>query len=493
MRVLLIDPYSPHAGGLNTSLGWLSASVRAAGHEVFVLSLNTRRIADYRKVLPDFVRRYGPDMIGITVMCTAYTSALRMVEHLSEYFRGHIVLGGAQMSFERENALRDSESVDYGVVGEGEETLVELIGHLETGEDLRNVQGLIYRDNGEIKANPLRKWIADLSALPFPDYRLFGLERVRPEYAYRISTSRGCPFRCVFCNPRNMQAKWRSRDFVLAIEELKFARAEFGVCRFDICEPVFNLTTERVIEFCELLLKEKLNMSWTCNSGLRADRISDEMVKIMKRTGFYDLRIGVETLSPEVFANVNKGEAVEDIVRAVEIAKRNGLRIHGSFIIGLPGATYESDMETFEQSRKLGFDEMAWSFLIPYPGTPAYDWVLEHGTLYYDYRKAHQYVDQVVADEQIRVAFETPEYPLADRIRAMERISWTLKGSGIGWRQESSLRKAWKTIYNLARYDPWNVRGNLSYIGRGVISEYQRRTQSQEIPPLCFTDLQCIS
>ena len=113
----------------------------------------SRRIADYRKVLPAFIGRYFPDMIGITVMCTTYTSALQMVEHLSEYFRGYIVLGGAQMSFEKEKALKDSERIDFGVVGEGEETLVELIERLERGKGLHDVQGLIYREDGEIKVS----------------------------------------------------------------------------------------------------------------------------------------------------------------------------------------------------------------------------------------------------------------------------------------------------------------------------------------------------
>jgi len=206
-------------GTLNTSLGWLSSSVRAAGHEVFVFSLNARVISDYRKVLPDLVERYAPDMIGITVVCTTYTSVLGMVGHLREYFRGYIVLGGAQMSFEKERALKDSEGVDFAIIGEGEEVMVDLIEYLESGKDLQGVQSLIYRDNGIIKINPQRKWIMDLNKLPFPDYRLFGMEKVPEWYTYRISTSRGCPFRCTFCNPHTMQGKWRTRDFNLAIEE----------------------------------------------------------------------------------------------------------------------------------------------------------------------------------------------------------------------------------------------------------------------------------
>lgn len=495
MKLLLIDPYSACMGTLNTSLGWLSSSVRAAGHEVFVISLNARVISDYRKVLPDLVERYAPDMIGITVVCTTYTSVLGMVGHLREYFRGYIVLGGAQMSFEKESTLKDSEGVDFAIVGEGEEVMVDLIESLEAGKDLQDVRGLIYRENEVIKINPPRKWIEDLNKLPFPDYCLFGMEKVPEWYTYRISTSRGCPFRCAFCNPHTMQGKWRTRDFNLAIEELKYAREQFDVHRFDICEPVFNLTSERVIEFCELLIKEEINMPWTCNSGLRADNISDEMIKIMKRSGFYNMKIGVETLSTEVFSNINKGETIEDIVRAVEIGKRNGLRVLGSFILGLPGATYKSDMESFKRARKLKFDEMAWSLLIPYPGTPAYNWVMEHGTMYYDYKRMHQYARQAInEDAELRVSFETPEYPLNDRLKAWEKIHWTLKTTGIFSRNKSIFWKIWKTIYNMARYDPINVWANISYIFRGIVSIFRRQRGVKEGQAyLLFKDLRKIT
>ena len=206
------------------------------------------------------------------------------------------------------------------------------------------------------------------------------------------------------------------------------------------------------------------------------------------------MKIGVETLSTEVFSNINKGETIEDIVRAVEIGKRNGLRVLGSFILGLPGATYKSDMESFERARKLEFDEMAWSLLIPYPGTPAYKWVMEHGTMYYDYKRMHQYAHQATnEDEELRVPFETPEFPLKDRLKAWEKIHWTLKSAGIGSRNKSIFWKTWKTIYSLVRYDPVNVWANVSYIVRGIVSIFRRQRKSKEQPFLLFKDLHKIT
>lgn len=493
MRLLLIDPYVPAGGNLNTSLGWLSAAVHKAGHEVFVLDLNCRRISNYGEVLPEIIRRYSPNMIGITVMCTTYVPMLRIVDHLNDYYKGYIAVGGAQIAFEEENALRDGPRIDFAVIGDAEETAVELLDCLEKKGDLSKIEGLIYRENGRIKSNPHRKWWEmDLNKLPFPDFRLFGLKKVPPGYSYRVSTSRGCPFRCVFCNPITMQSKWRSRNFDLTIEELRFARAEFGVHRFNICEPVFNLTKERVIEFCDKLLKEELNMSWTSSSGLRARPLDDEMVKIMKKSGYYDLKIGVETLSPDDFPFVNKGESLDDIIQALEVAKRNGLRIEGSFIIGLPGSTYKTVMDSFKRAQEVGFDEMGWSLLIPYPGTQAYDWVQEHGTMYYNYKEAHQYLGEAVGNEQLRVAFDTPEFPMKDRIKAIEQISWKLKQAGLGNKNYSILRKAGLTVYNLARYDPWNIGANLNYIVQGIASEFKRRTRKLEDSQFVYKNLEDI-
>lgn len=485
MRLLLIDPYVAAAANLNTSLAWLSAAVHKAGHEVFVLDLNCRRISNYQKVLPEVISRYAPSIIGITVMCTTYAQMLRIVDHLADYYKGYIVVGGAQIPFEKENALRDGPRIDFAVVGDGEETTVELLDCLESKGDLSQIQGLIYREGRRIKSNPPRKWReSDLNKLPFPDFRLFGLKKVPCEYSYRVSTSRGCPFRCAFCNPITMRSKWRSRDFDLAIEELKFARREFGVQRFNICEPVFNLTKERVIEFCELLLREEINMPWTGSSGLRAKPFDDEMARIMKESGFYDLKIGVETLSPEVFHNVNKGESLDDIINAVAVAKRNGLRVEGSFIIGLPGSTYETVMDSFKRAQGLGFDEMGWCLLIPYPGTWAYDWVQEHGTMYYDYKQAHQYTGEIGDDGRLRVAFDTPEFPLKERIKMYEKILWKLKQAGLGMQNYPFFKKVINTIYGLARHDPWNIWRNLNYMVHGVVSEYKRRRS--DIKDACF-------
>ena len=493
MRLLLIDPYVASGANLNTSLGWLSAAVHKRGHEVFVLDLNGRRISNYQKILPDFLDKYAPDMIGITAMCTTYVSMLKIVEHIADFYKGYIAVGGAQIGFEREDALRDQPRIDFAIVGEGEETTVELLDRLEGDGDLSKIKGLIYRDNNGIKCNESRKWWeGDLNKLPFPDFRIFGLKKVPPKYSYRVSTSRGCPFRCIFCNPITMRSKWRSRDFNLAIEELRFARAEFGVQTFNICEPVFNLTKERVIEFCDLLLKEKINMPWTTSSGLRAKPLDDEMVRIMKKSGFYDIKIGVETLSPDVFSNVNKGLSLDDIINAVEVSKRNGLRVEGSFIIGLPGSTYETVMNSFKRAVKLGFDKMGWSLLIPYPGTRAYGWVQKHGTMYYDYKQAHQYMGEIADDGKLRVGFETPEFSLEDRIKVYEKILWQLKGAGLGMRNYTVLKKAGKTVYSLARYDPLNIWGNLKYIFDGIASEFKRQRRDIENPLFEFIDLQKI-
>lgn len=473
MKVLLIDPYVPYGKGLNTGLGWLSASVKAAGYEVFVCDLNNRDIASPNDVLKSKISTYKPDVVGINIQSNTYTSVMKMFDELTSYYDGIKVVGGPQMAYEKENILFDNLNVDFALVGEAEESFIELLECLEKKRSLDSVDGLIYRQNNKIVSNKPRSPMKDLNVLPMPDYQLFGVKEIL--VPYRISTSRGCPYRCVFCNPF-MGGRWRSRKLELAIEELKLAKKKYNIRSFTICEPVFNISPQRVIKFCELLIKERINLPWSCSSGLRADAINDEMLVMMKRTGCSEIKIGVETLVPEVFKNINKGESIADIRRAVEICKRNGMKISGSFIIGLPGDSYRTALQNLKLARELRFDETAWSLLIPYPGTAAYEWVKKNGRIYNDYKEADQYAGQEDDQSKIKVAFDTEDFMVEERLKVLKLISFKTKS--YVWVFVSHLPfplNYFGIFWNLMKYDFFNFKGNFMFIIKGIKNRPARK------------------
>ncbi|EKD29078.1 MAG: Fe-S oxidoreductase, partial [uncultured bacterium] len=393
MNILLIDPKATKGGGLNTGLGWLSASIANAGHKVKVLDFVNRNISNPPEYLSNIVNNFKPDIIGFCIHCTTYTVACSLNDYIKQKYSIPVVFGGPHAAYEKENILKEHNNIDFTIVGEAEDSFLELIDCLSGRNQFSNVKGLIFRDNNKIiytGDRPVRKEISDL---PFPDYTLFGISQINEPYP--IATSRGCPFQCSFCNPKMSGMIWRKRELQNVIDELIFAKKTFNINKFMLSEPVFNLIPERVIEFCSLLKKNNINLPWFSSSGLRAHLLNEKTIVAMKESGCIEIKIGIESLVPEVFDRINKKQTLEDLYNAIKLIKNHKIKLSGSFIIGLPGDTYKNALKNYHLASKLKFDSMAWSLLIPYPGTDAYDWMLKNGRMLYDYKSAHQIASDV--------------------------------------------------------------------------------------------------
>ncbi len=272
---------------------------------------------------------------------------------------------------------------------------------------------------------------------------------------------------------------WRPRSFEDVFEELAFAKRTFGIWEFVVVEPVFNFQEDHVIEFCRRLRKQKLNLPWYSSSGLRADHINPAMIEAMKQSGCTHIKIGVESLIPEVFKDIRKGETLEEIREAVRIIKRGKMPLRGSFIIGLPHDTLERARKNYELSRELDFDATDWSLLFPYPGTRAYDWMRQCGTIHHSIETAHQ-VPTDLGDQDFRkpitvhIACETPDFSSKERERAFWEIN-TKSGNyafpllGPDWLKAKVIAQA------IWRYD----RRRLFWHARHLLRLLYRRWKSQ--------------
>lgn len=190
--------------------------------------------------------------------------------------------------------------------------------------------------------------------LPFPKYELmdsFNYLSVNWQaglWHYPILTSLGCPYDCIFCASRNRPYRVRSVDNCIA--ELRQAKEKYGIVSFEIIDDVFNLQKNRVIDFCQKVAGLKL--SWACSNGLRADRFDQEEALALKASGCIAVGFGIESSDPDVLKAVNKGEAIEDIEKAVNIAGRLFSEVKGYFIVGLPGSDYRKDLSSIEWAKK---------------------------------------------------------------------------------------------------------------------------------------------
>lgn len=411
MKILFIDPPGP-AFGLSIGLGILSSVLKKQGHEVLVADLNNRKIKKL-DMLSYVIERFQPDIIGISIHATKYGAAKRVVQYIRNISNIPIIAGGPQVSADMERILEECPELDYLVYGEAERSIIEIIDKIANHSEMKDIKGIIYRANDDIVINPPEDLIQNISQLPFPDFEAFGVSRINE---YPILTSRGCPYSCIFCFS-HIGRTWRPRSADDVIAELRTAQKRYAIKSFGVWDPVFNLSTKHVVDFCSQLINSNVGFTWNCYS-VRADRVDDEQAEIMKESGCQQVFMGVETLDDQIMKNIKKREKVANIKRAVEIYRSHGLKVVGFFILGLPGDTFEKSVATCEEGIDIGFDDQLWSHLIPYPGTSVVEWVKEHGRVLLDYRTAPTGSREVV--------FDTLNYSERERKMAMSMIQWKL-------------------------------------------------------------------
>jgi len=414
MRICFIDPPGI-TKGLNVGLGYLASSLVREGHIVKVIDLNnnTRNIDERLNKIRNF------DMIGISIKSSTAQSA----SHISEIIgRKDLVCGGVHVTIDGYNFLVKNLNFKVCVIGEGEETLVKLAETMEGDVSFRDIEGVIYRDKGEIIVNPRRRPIVDLDSLPFPNYEVFDSFDGTIVH-YPLITSRGCPYSCIYCCVGEISGRrWRARTPKNVIKELEYAKSKYGSRDFGILDDNFTQDIKRAKKFCELLIDDKITMSWSCPNGIRADRLDEELATLMKESGCKSVSIGIESLDEFVFDNIKKGEKLDDIIQAINILKKHKIRVEGFFIIGIPGDNLQKTKLSIELSKKLHLDEAVWNLFVPYPGTRAWRWVNE------ETRILRQWTEGFHFGPKIKSVFETDEFSEKERIHAFKVANIKCKG-----------------------------------------------------------------
>ncbi len=209
---------------------------------------------------------------------------------------------------------------------------------------------------------------------PFPNYELFDSFDIFQKnwqsgrWGYAIMTALGCPFRCSYCQSKNRG--WISRSPKNCYEELKRAKERWGIKKFYVIDDCFNVNKKRVLEFCSLV--KKLNLTWSCSNGLRADIFDEDIAKALYSSGCKYINFGVESSSPKVLNAINKGETIEQIEKAIKIAKRYFDSVGGFFILALPGSSYEIDKATLGWVRRQKINAQ-FSYYVPFEKSVALD------------------------------------------------------------------------------------------------------------------------
>ncbi len=361
-------------------LGYLAAALRERGFKVQIIDDLVEKLS-FEKLVG---RLKNSEIVGITSTTATFNSALRYAKMIKERLGAFVIMGGVHVTFRPFDALRHN-FVDAVCVGEGEETIVEVAERVEAGKSLDGVEGVIYRDNGEIVDNGPRGFIEDLDSLPFPAFDLMPLEKYsllgQKLEQFPMITSRGCPFACRYCSSSLfLGRRFRARSAKNVVDEMEWLVEDFGAKHIGFGDDTFTLNRKRVFEICDEIKKRGLDVEWSCSS--RVDTINEEMLRKMREAGCSVIYYGVESANKEILNKYYRKRIKLDAVkRAIEITKKVGIETVCSFIIGAPHETKKDMKETLKFAIKLNPDYAQFSILTPYPGTEIYEEAKEKGLI----------------------------------------------------------------------------------------------------------------
>lgn len=379
MKVLLVRPnYHSHIVTPPLGIGYLSAYLKKNG-------IKTKIIDALREELNNeaLLRRIifeKPDVVGITCLTAFYKEVVDLSNKVNAN-NIRCIIGGVHPTFLPYDTLRDSKA-DFIICGEGEIALLELI---KNGFNHKNIPGVLSRENLEEKEKPIQKAqrIENLDDLPFPDWEELNpnLYSKAPHGAFvenfpigTIMTSRGCPHACTYCaSPAFYDRKIRFRSPENVIKEIKYLIDQFQVKEIHFEDDNLTLRREHIEQICNLIIEGGLNISWMCPNGIRADKVDEPLIKLMKRSGCYNIVFGIESVNPRILKNVKKEVKIDTIKESIDIVARNGISCQGFFIFGLPGETKETIEENIRFAKKTKLTRAVFLMLDILPGSEMWD------------------------------------------------------------------------------------------------------------------------
>jgi len=386
MQVTLVNPPYPegshkHPPFIPLGIGYLAAVLEKNGFEVNVIDLQAlpRPLAEVEAEL----RKRKPDLVGLTSTTLTYKSALKVISVAKKALPDCVtVIGGAHVTFWDENALKECPELDIVVRKEGENTLLEIAQRLQEGKSYDDVIGLTCRKGDGIIKNEDRPYIENLDDLPYPAFHLFPIEQFNKygNIIFPLMTSRGCTFWCDFCSAvRMFGQRYRMRSPKKVVDELEFLYKKYGEKQYTFYDDAFTVNQKRTEELCDEILRRGLKIRWDCET--RIDMVSKQLLEKMHKAGCIAVWYGVEAGSQDVRDAMGKGISTSQTFNAFKWTQEAGMIAVASIILGFPGETKETAMESSGLLRKLNPDEIGVYIATPYPGTPMYDYVKKMGWL----------------------------------------------------------------------------------------------------------------
>ncbi len=339
----------------------------------------------------DRIEALQPDVVGVSnLFSSGFRDATQICSLVKKIDKDIItVIGGPHPSALPEEVLVHGD-IDFVVIGEGEYSFRDLLKGIEEG-DLSDLDGIAYRDDGQVRLLPKTRFIENLDELPFPARHLLPMEKyfgiseafivTKRKPFTPMNTSRGCVARCSFCPVHaTWGGRWRARSAENVLAEIEHLVDKYGVKEIHFDDDNITLNRQRAKDIFQGIIDRKLDIMWTVPPGLALWAVNDELLKLMKESGCYKLFIAVESGDERILHDIiRKPLDLKKVKPLVRTMRKLGIETESYFVVGMPGETEESLRRTFKFARDIDTDVTHYFFANPIPGSELWDICAEGG------------------------------------------------------------------------------------------------------------------
>ena len=369
-------------------LAYIASVLKNAGCDVSFIDNQILGLSSSR--LKNEIRKINPRVALLSSMTPSWLGAVRLSKLIKDVSPQIITgVGGPHLTAYPAESL-SHESFDFGVYGEGENTILEALKRIQDKRTLEGVAGCVFRKGGDVVVNAPREEINDLDSIPFPAIELlpykkyFALSVENPFFT--LVTSRGCPYTCKFCF-QGYLGRYRARSPGNIVKEMEILVKEYGAKEIITFDETFAIEEKAALEICELIHEKGIRFKWDVRT--RVDLINEKVLRSLKSAGCSRIHLGIESGSQEILCNMDKRTNIPDVIEKANLIKKFGLELRGYFMLAYPGETDKSMRRTIEFAKSLPLDWASFTVAIGLPGTEIYKEALKSGEFPADYWKEY--------------------------------------------------------------------------------------------------------
>lgn len=400
MKILLINPpketalddglfgiFKPIDVGSYPPLGLMYIATyieRYTDYDVHILDADAQKIS-FEHITKE-IQNQTPDIVGVYTTSFTLANAYRIIRISKEINKNIMtIMGGPHLNLYPKETIALSD-VDFIIIGEGEITMIELLNCIKESGDLHKIKGIAFKENDKYKFTDPRPLLNNLDKVLFPARHLLPIKEYysligKGDIITTLMSSRGCPYRCSFCNIL-YGGRYRMRSADNVLDEIESC-LKYGIKEFFFFDESFTINRGRVINICNKIIERNLNIIFDIRA--RVDTIDDEMLEKLKEAGCERIQFGIESGTGRILKVMNKRISIEQSRRAVIASKKAGLIVYADFMIGYPTETKEEIMHTIDFSLELNLDFVQFGITALHPGTEIYEDALKSGFLKEDY------------------------------------------------------------------------------------------------------------